>query len=250
MQSIIGGTSVKRRFDILVSFFGLLFSSPILLPTVIAIWLQDYHSPFYIAPRVGKNEELFNMIKLRSMIAGADKSGVDSTSATDNRITAVGRFIRAYKLDELSQLINVLMGDMSLVGPRPNVQRETDLYTVEEKKLLIIRPGITDIASIVFSDENEILTNSQDPDIDYNQLIRPWKSRLGIFYIEHQTFWLDIQLIFLTALAIFSRERALSGIQKILANLNADEQLMMIARRKDKLEPYPPPGASEVVTSR
>ena len=241
---------MKRLFDILVSFFGLLISSPILLPTIIAIWLQDYHSPFYIAPRVGKNEELFNMIKLRSMIIGADKSGVDSTSAADSRITAVGRFIRAYKLDELSQLINVFMGDMSLVGPRPNVQRETDLYTVEEKKLLTIRPGITDIASIVFSDENEILKYSQDPDIDYNQLIRPWKSRLGILYIEYQTFWLDIQLILLTAMAILSRERALSGIQNILANLNADEHMMMIARRKDKLVPYPPPGSSKVVTSR
>ena len=190
------------------------------------------------------------MIKLRSMIIGADKSGVDSTSAADSRITAVGRFIRAYKLDELSQLINVFMGDMSLVGPRPNVQRETDLYTVEEKKLLTIRPGITDIASIVFSDENEILKYSQDPDIDYNQLIRPWKSRLGILYIEYQTFWLDIQLILLTAMAILSRERALSGIQNILANLNADEHMMMIARRKDKLVPYPPPGSSKVVTSR
>jgi lipopolysaccharide/colanic/teichoic acid biosynthesis glycosyltransferase len=241
---------VKRFFDILVSFFGLLISCPILLPTLLAIWLQDYHSPFYIAPRVGKNEELFSMIKLRSMIVGADKSGVDSTSATDSRITAVGKFIRAYKLDELSQLVNVLVGDMSLVGPRPNVHRETDLYTVEEKKLLTIRPGITDIASIVFSDENEILKNSQDPDIDYNQLIRPWKSRLGILYIEHRTFWLDIQLILLTALAIVSRERALSGIQTILANLNSDEHLMKIARRKDKLVPYPPPGASKVVTRR
>lgn len=241
---------MKRFFDIAVSFLGLLISSPIMLPTMLAIWLQDFHSPFYIAPRVGKNEENFCMIKLRSMVVGADKTGVDSTSASDSRITAVGRFIRDYKLDELSQLFNVFIGDMSLVGPRPNVKRETDLYTAEEKKLLSVRPGITDIASIVFSDENEILEGSQDPDIDYNQLIRPWKSRLGILYVEHQTFWLDTRLIFLTAIAIMSRERALAGVQAILVDLGADDKLRIVAKRKDILVPYPPPGATQVVTSR
>jgi len=241
---------VKRLFDMVVSFFGLLIASPILLPTMFAIWLQDYHSPFYIAPRVGRDEKLFNMVKLRSMIVGADKTGVDSTSASDSRITGVGKFIRAYKLDELSQLINVLKGDMSLVGPRPNVKRETDLYTDEEKKLLSVRPGITDIASIVFSDENEILKDSLDPDIDYNQLIRPWKSRLGILYIENQTFWLDIQLIILTALAIISRVKALKNIQEILTDLNANEQLKTVAKREDVLVPHPPPGTDEIVTRR
>ena len=241
---------MKRFLDIAIAFLGLVISSPILLPTILAIWLQDWQSPFYIAPRVGKGEKLFSMVKLRTMVVDADKTGVDTTSAQDSRITNVGHFARAYKLDELSQLWNVLIGDMSLVGPRPNVKRETDLYTPEEKKLLSVKPGITDIASIVFVDEGEILKDSQDPDLDYNQLIRPWKSRLGLFYIDHQSFLLDIQLILLTAVAILSRQRALAGVNKILVNLGADEQLIQVAKRKDKLKPYPPPGASEIVTQR
>jgi lipopolysaccharide/colanic/teichoic acid biosynthesis glycosyltransferase len=133
---------MKRTLDFLLSLIGLLLTSPILLPVIFLVWIQDWHSPFYIAPRVGRREKMFKMVKLRSMIINADKSGVDSTSSNDRRITGVGRFIRKYKLDELSQLWNVLIGDMSLVGPRPNVKRETDLYTFEEKKLLTVKPGI------------------------------------------------------------------------------------------------------------
>ena len=118
--------------------------------------------PFYIADRVGKDHNLFSMVKLRSMVINADSSGVDSTSSEDLRITPVGAFIRRYKLDELTQLWNVLCGSMSLVGPRPNVLRETELYSEEEKKLLEVRPGITDFSSIIFSDEGEILANESD----------------------------------------------------------------------------------------
>ena len=121
------------------------------------------------------------MYKLRTMIINADSTGVDSTSSNDNRITSVGKFIRKFKIDEISQLINVLLGDMSLVGPRPNVLREILMYTDLEKELLTVKPGITDFASIVFSDEGEILSDSDDPDIDYNQLIRPGKGYLGNF---------------------------------------------------------------------
>jgi len=120
---------MKRLFDLLLSILGLIIASPILIPVIIIVWMQDWHSPFYVASRVGEKETLFKMIKLRSMIVNADKSGVDSTSANDQRITNIGRFIRKFKLDELTQLWNVLIGDMSLVGPRPNVKRETDLYT-------------------------------------------------------------------------------------------------------------------------
>jgi len=241
---------MKRIFDVVVSFFGLILTSPVFIPVMIATWLYDFHSPFYIAPRVGKDGKLFNMVKLRSMVVDADTKGVDSTSANDPRITPVGRFIRAYKLDELSQLWNVLKGDMSLVGPRPNVKRETDIYTSVERRLLSVKPGVTDIASIVFSDENDILKDSQDPDIDYNQLIRPWKSRLGLLYVEKQTFRLDLQLIFLTAVAIASRRRALAGVQSLLDSLEADAMLKRVARRGDDLKPSPPPGATEVVTHR
>lgn len=241
---------IKRLFDIIISLVGLIVASPILIPTMVAIWLQDFHSPFYIAPRVGKDGKLFRMVKLRSMIVGADKTGVDSTAAGDRRITKVGHFIRRYKLDELSQLWNVLKGDMSLVGPRPQVQRDVALYTDEERRLLSVKPGITDISSIVFADEGEILKGKPDPDLAYNQLIRPWKSRLGLFYIDHQSLLLDLRLIFLTAVTIVSRRRALEGIQRILSDLGADEQLKRVAFRQEPLKPYPPPGATEIVTAR
>lgn len=241
---------MKRLIDILLSATGLVVASPILIPVMLITWLQDYHSPFYIAPRVGKGEKMFRMVKLRSMKINADKSGVDSTSGKDPRITPVGQFIRRYKLDELSQLWNVLKGDMSLVGPRPNVKRETDLYTSVEKKLLSVKPGITDISSIVFSDEGDILKDSVDPDLDYNQLIRPWKSRLGLIYIENRSLILDLKLIYLTAIAIISRPKALLGVREILTKLNVDPIISMVCERRHKLTPYPPPGSDKVVTSR
>lgn len=241
---------IKRLFDIVVSLIGLIVASPIFIPTIIAIWLQDFHSPFYMGNRVGKDGKLFKMVKLRSMVVNADKVGVDSTSARDPRITPVGHFIRRYKLDELSQLWNVLKGDMSLVGPRPQVPRDVAIYTEVERGLLKVKPGITDMASIVFADEGDILKDSRDPDLDYNQLIRPWKSRLGLLYIDHQSLWLDIQLIFLTALAIISRQRALKAVHKIVTRLGADEKLQSIVLRQEKLVPYPPPGSDQIVTSR
>jgi len=241
---------MKRIIDFLISLFGLIICSPILIPILIIVWVQDWHSPFYIAQRVGKGEKTFKMFKLRSMIIHADKSGVDSTSANDNRITGVGRFIRRYKLDELSQLWNVLIGDMSLVGPRPNVKRETDLYTREEKKLLTLKPGITDFSSIVFSDEGDILKDQSDPDIAYNQLIRPWKSKLGIFYIDNRSSLVDLKLIYLTVIAILSRDRALLKTSKLLKILNANDELVRVSLRKDILIPTPPPGSSKIVINR
>ena len=160
---------MKRLFDIFTSFFGLLLMSPILLTFMYLVYRQDKHSPFYIARRVGKDGVAFKMVKIRSMSVNADKSGVDSTSLDDVRITTVGHKIRKYKLDEFTQLWNVLIGEMSLVGPRPNVKRDTDLYTDIEKKLLSVRPGITDFSSIVFSDEGEILEGMKDPDLSYNR---------------------------------------------------------------------------------
>jgi lipopolysaccharide/colanic/teichoic acid biosynthesis glycosyltransferase len=241
---------IKRVFDILFSFAGLLLLSPILIPVMIAVWIQDFHSPFYIALRMGKGGRAYRMVKLRSMVTNADKSGVDSTAANDSRITSVGHFIRRYKLDELSQLWNVLKGDMSLVGPRPQVERDVALYTEVEKGLLSVRPGITDISSIVFADEGDILRDSEDPDLDYNRFIRPWKSRLGLLYIAHQSLMLDIYLVILTAVAILSREKALNGVQKILEKLGADEKVRQVSKRKERLEICPPPGATEIVTHR
>jgi lipopolysaccharide/colanic/teichoic acid biosynthesis glycosyltransferase len=241
---------VKRALDVTLSLVGLALASPLLVPVSIAIWAQDRHSPFYVAPRTGRGARPFRMVKLRSMRVGADRSGVDSTAAGDARITRVGAFVRRYKLDELTQLWNVLKGDMSLVGPRPNVERETRLYTSEEARLLSVRPGITDFASIVFSDEGDILEGQRDPDLAYNQLIRPWKSRLGLFTIEHQSVALDIELIALTALAIVSREAALRGVERRLRALGAPGELVAIARREAPLRPFPPPGSNEIVMAR
>ena len=190
------------------------------------------------------------MVKLRSMVKNADTTGVDSTGSNDQRITAVGHFIRRFKLDELTQLWNVLIGDMSLVGPRPNVKRETDLYTATEKRLLDVKPGITDFSSIVFSDEGDILSNQADPDLAYNQLIRPWKSRLGLFYIDNRSLWLDIQLVGFTAIAIVSRTKSLALVGSTLTKCGANSELKTIALRQAPLNPTPPPGASEIVTAR
>jgi lipopolysaccharide/colanic/teichoic acid biosynthesis glycosyltransferase len=227
-----------------------LAASPVLLPVMFLVWRQDRHSPFYVAPRVGRNDRPFRMVKLRSMVINADKSGVDSTSSNDMRITAVGQFIRRYKLDELTQLWNVLLGDMSLVGPRPNVKRETDLYTPVERRLLEVKPGITDISSIVFSDEGDILKDQPDPDIAYNQLIRPGKSALGLLYIDNRSMLLDIQLCFLTVLSILSRASALEKLQSVMRGIGAPSELLELARRDRPLTPSPPPGGDRIVTSR
>ena len=241
---------MKRMFDFLASFFGLIIFSPLLLFVIFLVWINDFGNPFYTAIRVGKDEKTFKMFKLRSMIVDADKSEVDSTSNNDMRITKIGKFIRKFKMDELSQLINVLLGDMSLVGPRPNVQREIDLYTKSEKKLLLVRPGITDVSSIVFSDEGYILANSKDPDIDYNQLIRPGKGYLGLFYIENQSFLLDLKLLFITLITIFNRNSAINQLLKVLKKYNASELIIKIAGRNEELVPSPPPGAKSIVKDR
>ena len=238
----------KRLFDLLFASIGSAFFLPLLIPICFLVWYQDKKTPFYLASRVGLNESIFTMYKLRSMVVNADKSGVDSTSADDSRITRIGHLIRRFKFDELTQLFNVLLGDMSLVGPRPNVENETKLYSEKEKGLLSVCPGITDFASIVFSDEGEILKGSDNPDLKYNQVIRPWKSRLGLFYVQNHGFVLDMKLILVTLIAIVARPTALKLVQKILSDLDADEKLVSIAGRREVLEPYPPPGIDAVVT--
>ena len=241
---------IKRSFDIFTSFFGLLFLSPILLLAIFLVWKEDKRSPFYVTKRLGKNNKLFKMIKLRSMSVDADKSGVVSSSDNDIRITPIGQKIRRYKLDEFIQLWNVLIGDMSLVGPRPNVKDETDLYTDIEKELLSTRPGITDFSSIIFSDEGDILKGKDNPDLIYNQLIRPWKSRLGLIYIKNQSFLLDIKIIIYTMVAFISKQRALNWITKQLKIMNVDSDVVNISKREVELYPFPPPGMDKVVTKR
>jgi lipopolysaccharide/colanic/teichoic acid biosynthesis glycosyltransferase len=242
---------MKRLLDLTAAAAGLLLLSPLLVPVAILIWLQDYHSPFYIAARSGRGGRPFRMVKFRSMVVRADRTGVDSTSGDDPRITALGRWIRRTKLDEVPQLWNVLRGDMSLVGPRPNVERETILYTPEEKRLLEVRPGITDLASIVFSDEGEILRGSPDPDVRYNQVIRPWKSRLGLLYVKRAgSIGLDLRIVLLTLRSVAGRQETLEDVSALVRKLGGDEELVEVARRTGPLRSAPPPGASQVVQSR
>jgi lipopolysaccharide/colanic/teichoic acid biosynthesis glycosyltransferase len=231
--------SMKRLIDVLISACLLLILSPVLIVIALLIYLYDFHSPFYIATRIGLNERPFKMAKFRSMVVNADKSGVTSTSATDRRITPVGHVVRRYKLDEIVQLWNVLRGDMSIVGPRPNVPSGVQVYTASERRLLTVRPGITDFASIVFSDEGEILKGRADPDEAYDQLIRPWKSALGLFYIDSRTVLVDFKLIVLTAVAVISRKTALEFVANLLTGLRAPAELIAIAKREKPLVPTP-----------
>ena len=241
---------LKNIFDRTISILGLIVFFPFILSFAFVVWINDFSSPFYLADRVGLNKKKFKLIKLRTMIKDADKTGVDSTGNNDARITKVGILIRKFKIDEICGLINVLTGDISLVGPRPNVIREVELYTKEEMRLLTIKPGITDFSSIVFADEGDILADSIDPDIAYNQLIRPGKGKLGLFYIDNQSFFVDIQIILATFISIFSRQRALSITSKLISKLGGDIELVTLSARKIKLVPNPPIGSSEIVTQR
>ena len=240
----------KRLVDFFLSIIILTLIGPILIIFTFMIWFDDKSNPFYVSKRIGKNGIEFNFFKLRSMIVNADLTGVDSTSSVDKRITPIGNIIRKFKIDELPQLLNVFLGEMTLVGPRPNVWNDVKIYTEEEKILLSVKPGITDFSSIIFSDEGEILSEYEDPDLKYNQLIRPWKSRLGLFYIKKRSFILDALLISITVIAIFNKKFAINSIVKILEFFNADTTLIDVCRRDKELFPYPPPGSRDVVTER
>ena len=237
---------IKRALDIVAASFGLLILSPALVTVMIAIWWQDRQSPFYIATRAARGGGVFRMVKFRSMVVNADRIGGSTTAAGDGRITPMGRFVRAYKLDELIQLWNVLMGDMSMVGPRPQTPADAALYTETEKSMLSVRPGITDPASIVFSDEGEILKGSADPDLLYNQIIRPWKSRLALASIDHQSLGVDLWLIALTVTAIVSKPMALRALLSLLNGWGLEPLLIRMAARQELLLEFPPPGAEVV----
>ena len=240
----------KRLFDIIFSFIGLVLVIPLIIPFIFLIWLQDFENPFYIADRIGFNFKKFKIIKLRSMIVKADKSKVDSTGANDPRITKIGAIIRKLKLDELTQLFNVFKGEMSFVGPRPNVERETNLYSNKEKELLKVKPGITDFASIVFSDESEILKDYQNPDIAYNQLIRPRKNFLALTYIKNKSITLDLKIILLTIFSFVNKRKTLNMIVRILRSFETSEEIVEMARRNNKLTPMAPPGLKDIIYSR
>ena len=193
---------MKRAIDLLVSGVGLIVLSPVLF--TLALWIKlDSPGPiFHRGLRVGRDETRFRMLKFRSMVQNADLIGGTSTPEDDPRITRAGKFLRKYKLDELPQLLNVFRGEMSLVGPRPQVPWAVQLYTPEEKTILHMRPGITDYASLRFRDEGEILRGSTEPDKDYMEKIHPEKMRLGLEYARTHSVWLDFKILASTVAAV------------------------------------------------
>lgn len=188
---------MKRLFDIITAAIGIILLSPIFLFISIWISLESAGGPFYLQQRIGKNGIPFKLFKFRSMRKNSDTQGL-LTIGKDPRITRSGSFIRKYKLDELPQLINVLINDMSLVGPRPEVKKYVDLYSNEQRKVLSVKPGITDEASIKYRNENDLLSNSTNPEETYIQKIMPDKLRINLEYIENRSFIKDLGIILRT----------------------------------------------------
>ncbi len=194
---------VKRLFDIIVSFLGLLSASPLFLLIAILIKIFSPGPVFYIAKRVGKNGKIFKMYKFRTMVVNADKIGGPSTAGDDPRLTKIGIFLRKTNLDELPQLINILKGEMSFVGPRPEVPSEVETYDDKTKKIILsVKPGLTDLATLEDIHEEEILKGSSDPHKAYRRLIKPKKLKLAKEYVKKQSFWLDLKILIKTFLKI------------------------------------------------
>jgi len=197
---------VKRLFDIIVAAFALLLVSPVLAFVAAAIKISSPGSVLYRGLRVGLAGQPFPTLKFRTMVVNAESLGGSATAADDPRITTVGKFLRRYKLDELPQLINVLAGDMSLVGPRPEVQKYVNLFSLEERAILSVRPGITDWASIWNSNEADVLEGSGHPEKTYEELIRPTKLALQLLYVRNHSFFVDLKILFHTALKLIHED--------------------------------------------
>lgn len=193
---------LKRLIDIILSIIGILLFLPIFIIISIVIKLTSVGRVFYFGKRIGLNGRPFKIIKFRTMKENSNK-GPDTTSRNDSRITFVGHFLRKHKLDELPQLFNILFGDMSFVGPRPELKKYTDLYKGDEKLILTVRPGLTDISSIYFSNLNELI-DDENPDKSFEEKILPKKNLLRVEYVKKQSFLLDIKLILQTLVKLFS----------------------------------------------
>lgn len=196
-----------RIVDLFFSIIGIILLLPVFLVVAICIKIQSKGPLFYKQQRVGKGGNKFVLIKFRTMYIGSDKHGLLTIGDNDSRITKVGRFLRKFKVDEFPQLLNVLMGDMSMVGPRPEVEKYVSLYTEEQKKVLSIKPGITDLASIRFANENEILSRSIDSEKLYIEEIMGYKIKLNMKYINERSLSLYFKILFQTVLRILSFTR-------------------------------------------
>ncbi len=195
---------IKRIFDTIVSFFGLIFFSPLILAIAILIKLDSAGPVFYRGARIGQFRKSFRVFKFRTMIPEAEKLGGPSTAADDKRLIEFGKFLRKYKLDELPQLLNVLKGEMSFVGPRPEVPSELETYEEEIKNIILsVKPGMTDLATLHNIHEEEILRGSKNPHQSYREIIKPQKLKLAVEYVKIHSFWLDVKIIFKTLKSVF-----------------------------------------------
>lgn len=194
---------MKSIFDFLVATIMVVLFSPVFAAVAVLIKIEDGGPVFYRGARVGKDGGMFRMFKFRTMVVNAEQVGGSSTSDDDPRITRIGRFLRKFKIDELPQLVNILLGEMSFVGPRPQVASDVALYTEEEREILSVLPGITDYASIEFHNEGEILEGHPDPDRGYVELIRPEKIRLQLHYVRTRSFLVDMKILAATASTLF-----------------------------------------------
>jgi lipopolysaccharide/colanic/teichoic acid biosynthesis glycosyltransferase len=197
----------KRILDFTGAITALVLFAPVLTAIGLLVKLDSSGPIFYGGVRVGLGGKRFRMLKFRTMVPNAEGLGGTSTPEDDPRLTRSGRILRAYKIDELPQLLNVLRGQMSFVGPRPQVPWAVDLYTPEERQILSVRPGLTDLASLRFADEGELLRGSSDPDRDYMLKIHPQKIRLGLEYVRRQSFALDVQIVLLTIATVLKIRR-------------------------------------------
>ncbi len=196
---------MKRVIDLIASLFVLIILLPFLIVLGLLIKITSKGNVFYAQERIGLHFKPFKLFKFRTMYIDADKKGLLTVGDKDSRITSIGYFLRKYKLDELPQLINILKGDMSIVGPRPEVKKYVDLYDDEQKKVLAVKPGLTDYASIDFINENEILAKRDDPEKAYIEEIMPQKLMLNRKYIDQQSILTDFKIIGLTILGIFKK---------------------------------------------
>jgi lipopolysaccharide/colanic/teichoic acid biosynthesis glycosyltransferase len=208
---------MKRSIDVCLSLLGLFAACPVLLVLAALIKLDSRGPVFYRGVRVGRHGRPFRIFKFRTMVVNAEQLGASSSADDDPRLTRVGRFLRRYKFDEVPQLLNVLLGHMSLVGPRPQVQWAVDLYSEQERQLLSVRPGITDYASIRFRNEGEILRGSADPDRDYLEKIAPEKMRLALEYVRNRSLWIDTKIVLATVWAVLggNPERILGSSHRV-----------------------------------
>lgn len=208
---------MKRVFDIICSAVGLGFLSALLLGIAWSIHREDGGPVFYRGERIGLHGKPFRIFKFRTMVVNADRIGGPSTPDDDPRITRIGRRLRKHKLDELPQLFNVFLGDMSLVGPRPEVKCYIDMFTLEEKAILSVRPGITDWASIWNPDEGSILAGAVDPEAAYRELIRPTKVKLQLKYVREQSWATDLQILWETIKVLVNPRAKMAAVQRLSA---------------------------------